>query len=566
MVEETHAAGATPGLPGSPFLKSLEDLLIALRRSSKDLAFYPAEHPLLTRSLEQAVSQLHAAVSARAPLMFTVTRSGFSCDGQPIGSENRQLAAMAAELFVRRIQKIFFAPDVETEELAGFLRVITGDPKQLIQQGGPGKVLATHKVGRIQVNEFDFRHVSQAPAPGGRATASATKTGPGAPAGPVLPTDPAAVAAATSTPVTQPEPRPKEPEALVAAQAAQKEQTVASLLQRLEREAASGMLPGYEWAASRLEKAAAQGIRDDAQDDVLTILRALLQHQQNDALKTSIRDRAARAVDKVAPGSMVAQLVERLGSAAEESVGGLSAILLGLGPRAIAPLLTRMAAEDQPSQRTRLVDTLARFVEVAGPDLTQALLGTDRDSASRMAPILGEAGGEGSLALLTCLAQHPDARVRRDVVRSLGRIGGGPTHRLLLQALRDPDSAVLEAAIGIVGQAKVKLATPTLLRLAGERVWAGKAFAVRKAAVAALGAMGEAGSISALARLLRTRTWFRRPAGDELRQAAALALLAIGRTEAREVVEAGERSRRRDVRRACRAALQKVTAVAPAQE
>ena len=158
------------------------------------------------------------------------------------------------------------------------------------------------------------------------------------------------------------------------------------------------------------------------------------------------------------------------------------------------------------------------------------------------------------------------ARVRRDAVRSLGRIVGGPSHRSLLQALRDPDAAVLEAAIGIVGQAKVKLATPTLLRLAGDRVWAGKAFAVRKAAVAALGAMGEAGSVSALSRLLRTRTWIRRAAGDELRQAAALALLAMGRTEAREAVEDGERSRRRDVRRACRAALRKVTPAPPIQE
>jgi HEAT repeat protein len=116
-----------------------------------------------------------------------------------------------------------------------------------------------------------------------------------------------------------------------------------------------------------------------------------------------------------------------------------------------------------------------------------------------------------------------------------------------------------------VGQVKVKLATPTLLRLAGERVWAGKAFGVRKAAVAALGAMGEAGHISALTRLLRTRTWFRRAAGDELRQAAALALLSIARDEAREVVEAGARSRRRDVRRACGAALRKVGPAAPSQ-
>jgi HEAT repeat protein len=149
--------------------------------------------------------------------------------------------------------------------------------------------------------------------------------------------------------------------------------------------------------------------------------------------------------------------------------------------------------------------------------------------------------------------------VRREVVRALGRIGGPAVHRPLIQALRDSDPSVLEAAIGMLGAAKVKQATPALIRFAGQRILTGKAFAARKAALAALGAMGDPGVVTVLSAVLYTRTWFQRAAGDELRQAAAVALLGTARPEAREVVEAGARSRRGDVRRACNAALQRVT-------
>ena len=162
MDKEGQTATAASGSSGPAILKALEDVLITLRKSSKDLAFYPPGHPRLNRSLEQAAQELNTVVAAHAPLTLAVSRAGFTFNGQPVGKENRQLATMAAELFVRRIQKIFFAQDVGPEELAGFLRVITSDPKQLVQQGGPIKVLAAHRVGRIQVDEFEFRRVGTA--------------------------------------------------------------------------------------------------------------------------------------------------------------------------------------------------------------------------------------------------------------------------------------------------------------------------------------------------------------------------------------------------------------------
>jgi hypothetical protein len=547
----------------------LEELLIALRKSSKDLAFYPPGHPMLNRSLERSAGQLQSAVAIRAPLSLVVSRAGFSFEGQPVGKENRQLATMAAELFVRRIQKVFFAEEVGPEELAGFLRVITSDPKHLVQQGGPAKVLAAHGVGRIQLNEFDFRRVAaagrgtggagsgQGVAPGGKGTGTGAPGTAGqgvegtlGPAGMARlggPESPKGAEAGREGPTT--------PESLVATLGSQQEPTVEALIQRLEKEAGSGGGAGYEWAASRLEKAAAHAVHDDWPQDLLAILGVFLRHQRAENLQASLKERAAHALEMVAGGNTVAYLMEHLRTGADESVEALSGVLVELGGRAIPALLSRLATENRDASRQRLVAILARFCQVAQPDLTRTLQELDRDQACQLLPILAGFGGETGVILLTSLFRHRDPQVRGGVIRELGRFGEPAVQRLVMQALRDPDPTVLEVAVGLAGSARLKLATPTLLRLAGQRILSGKPFAVRKAAVTALGAMGDGGAIPILRGVLYTRTWFQRAAGDELRQAAALALLSMGRPEAGEVVVAGAGSRRGDVRRACTAAL-----------
>lgn len=649
MEKEGQAAGPTPGAPGPAFVKDLEDLLVTLRRSSKDLSFYPPGHPLLNRSLERAVSQLHAMVGVRAPLALVVSRTSFSFDGRPVGAENQQLASMAAELFVKRVQRIFFAEDVEPQELAAFLQMINSDPKQVFQAGGPAKFLAAHDVRRIQVNEFDFQHLGAASGSGGRGTPPRRGGGDeigtggtggggqgagaggamGGPAGAGGAGGPAGAGAgegggagpagqghgagaggsgvalgmtgapggATGAAVLEPAlagqgsalqgsggpgggaggggvasaEAPTEPTAaqmsgfagaLLASMGSQEEQTVEALVRRLEAEAASGGVAGYERAASRLEAAAGQGVREDRLTEVLVILRVFLRHRQDENIGAPIRERAAQAVEAVATEDTAAYLIEHLGSAGLRA--DLAEVLLGLGAPVIPPLLVRLAAEDQEATRARLVEILGQFREVALPHLTEAVQEAGRDLGCDLARILGEIGGETGVALLGRLTRHREVPVRTQAARGLARIGGTSAHRLLMQALRDPDTSVVELALGFLGAARVRQAVPAILRLTGQPVLAGSAFTVRKAAMAALGAVGDPASVSTLTTLLYTRTWFRRAAGDELRLAAALALLSMGRPEAREVVEKGTRSRRGDVRRACGAALQKGVPPAPA--
>ena len=661
MNGEGQKASAAPDLSGPSLLKTLEDLLIALRRSSKDLAFYPTGHPLLNRSLETAVAQLRIVLGTRTLLAIVVSRAGFSFQGQPVGKENRQLASMAAELFVRRIQQISFTQGVEMEEVAAFLQMIVSDPKDLVEQGGPEKNLAARGVSRIQVAELDFRRVGATPAAAGRGAGSGTGTGVGAGAGqgggpgpvgpggaagmrpgaagtgtggrgtaggpggpaaaagpgarPATPGTAAAGAAVgvagagvgpdgTASPRATAQAAPGAPgaapeaaeaealspgrggsggtvsptkadvaalltpmgKALTAPLGAPKEQSVESLIQRLEREAISGGQAGYEWTASRLETAAAQAVREATLKDVVAILGVFLRHQQAETLNEPVRQRAGRAVETIASDPTMAYLVEHLRVEEYAQARDLSALLMDLGPQAIRFVLRRLATtEDQRPARDRLVLVLGRFHEVAQPEVTRAAQALGREQASRLVSILAETSGGAGVGLLGCLLRHQDPQVRGEVVRGLGRIDEPSAQRLLLQALRDPDPDVLEVAIRLVGSERVKMATPALLRLAGQGVLSGRAFETRKAAIAALGAMGDPATVSPLAGLLYTRTWFQRAAGDQLRLAAAQALLQMSRPGVREMVVAGSRGRRGDVRRACTAALRAAGISTPAR-
>lgn len=577
MEREGQAAGGPPAAAGQALVKALEEMLVGLRRTSKDLTFYPPEHPLLRRSLERATGQVHALMADRSPLALAVSRSGFTFEGRAVGAENRQLATMASELFVKRIQKVFFVKEVTTEELVAFLRMISSDPKQLFQDGGASKVLAAHGVHRIQVNEFDFRRLSVATKPaaaeGGPGTAADSGTQKAPPEAGAQGTETgedsttaAAVADKTGSAeaATSKGPEAAEPERPTEAEfsppvSPQKDQTVEALLERLEREAVEGGVAGYEWAASRLEAASARAVRERVLTNLLPTLQAFLRHRQAEDIKATLRERATKAVETIAAENTVPFLVEHLVIEGGETADILSSVLVALGARPIPLLVERLATTADRAAQDRLLDVLARYLVVDQPALTQALQEAGRDRAAQLAPMLGEIGGEASVGLLLCILRHREARVRREVVRALGRIGGPATHRPLIQALRDSDPGVLEVVIGTLGAAKVKQATPALLRFAGQRVLAGKPFVIRKAALAALGSIGDPGVVPVLTTVLYTRTWFHRAAGDELRQAAAMALLGTARPEARAVVENGARLRRGDVRRACSAALRRVT-------
>jgi hypothetical protein len=526
MDTQGRGPSAAPAGGGSSSAGSLEELLVTLRKSSRDLSFYPPAHPLLARSLERALDRVRAEIGGRLVLSFGVTRGGFQVEGRAVGAENPQLADMAADLFLRRIQQVGFGTGIEVGELTAFLRIATADPKTLLEQGGPAKVLASQGVSRIQITELEFRRTE----PAGSATPPGESRSDSDPSG--------------SSDEEGATPAPGEPPTAVA------------LLQRLEHEAAAGGTAGYEWAASRLHTVAASAVQADRLAEVVAILRAFLGHRERAGLAEPIRQRAAKAVETIANTATLEYLSDRAGHEGGEAAGDPSDVLVALGSLVVPGVVSRVATADRGPVRERLIGLVLALRHTALPDLVGALKGVDRELGYDLAAGLRGCPDQGSMVLLARFLRHKAVWVRGEALRTLAGIGGDAATRLVLQALGDPDAGVVELAIGHLGAMQVKQATPSLLRFATKPVLKGKAFALRLAAVAALGAMGDRGCIPVLQRILRTRTWFRRSAGEELRRAAASALLALGRPEARSLVETGARGRwRRDVRRACTAAL-----------
>jgi hypothetical protein len=443
-----------------------------------------------------------------------------------VGAENQQLADMAADLFLRRIQQVGFGTGVEVGELAAFLRIATADPKTLLEQGGPAKVLASQGVSRIQISELDFRRTESARLASSPAEAESGSDPSGSP------DEGEATPPPEETPTTE------------------------ALLQRLEREGAAGGTAGYEWAASQLQTIATSAVQADRLAEVVAILRAFLGHRKRAGFAEPIRQRAGKAVEIVVTPATLEYLSNRAGREGGEAAGDPADVLVALGSLVVPGLVSRAATTDRGPARERLIGLVLALRHTALPDLVGALKGVDRELGYDLAAALRGCPDQGSMALLARLLRHKAVWVRGEALRTLADIGGDAATRLVLQALGDPDAGVVELAISHLGALQIKQAMPSLLRLAAKPALKGKAFALRLAAVTALGAMGDRGSIAVLQRILRTRTWLRRSAGVELRRAAASALLALGRPEARSLVEAGARGRwRRDVRRACAAAL-----------
>jgi HEAT repeat protein len=163
--------------------------------------------------------------------------------------------------------------------------------------------------------------------------------------------------------------------------------------------------------------------------------------------------------------------------------------------------------------------------------------------------VLGQIGGADVAWLLEAVAQHPEVRVRRQVVQSLGNVPSLDRLPILLSQLNARDPQLLSAALQMllrdkrpeVGQAILKQITaPDFETRSGDN---------QRALLNALAEVADDRVVPALEAMLLKGGWFARRTFE--RVAAARTLQRIGTPRARAVLEAGLKSRSEAVRQAC---------------
>jgi hypothetical protein len=175
-----------------------------------------------------------------------------------------------------------------------------------------------------------------------------------------------------------------------------------------------------------------------------------------------------------------------------------------------------------------------------------------------VALVLGRIGKEEGVKFLKNIINHPDFRVRKEVITSLTKIGGTEAQALLVSALDDEDRGIRLLACRGLAQRKEKGALPTLMKIIQSAPFIDEPAEEKKQLLESLAIIGEDEVIPFLKKLVCKRNWLKRDKHNETRIFAIRAFGFIKTQKAGETLKELSRKRNKVIRQACQSALRKM--------
>lgn len=274
--------------------------------------------------------------------------------------------------------------------------------------------------------------------------------------------------------------------------------------------------------------------------DVLETLAAML------AQADLAEERSTRAVDAmgrlagIKEMAAIASATRIYDEGSEEKIACLRILEL-LGDSAINPLLEVLANEPDMAARKALVDLIATMVEVHLEFLGEHVTDPRWYFVRNVVIILGKTKKIEILPYLERTIRHPDARVRRETIRSLSGVRSKYAEEMLVAALDDQDTSNVRLAARYLGMVRSRIALPALQELAAGESRISREPEVRIEAIEALGKIGAAESVPLLQSLAGQRALIGGSRLRGLNAAAELALEAIDSLAHRDGSETSER-------------------------
>ncbi|HEX2211293.1 MAG TPA: HEAT repeat domain-containing protein [Longimicrobium sp.] len=275
----------------------------------------------------------------------------------------------------------------------------------------------------------------------------------------------------------------------------------------------------------------------------------LVQDLRKDAEEMHGRNPATRAmvmlaIHRVSTRAVIEELVQRLGKArTEDERTGLRSTLLHVGTDTVTPLVRELVAATDVSARRAYRDALVALDHVGVP-LLEDMIGDERWFVVRnMVGILGEIRSADAVEHFRRTIEHSDARVRRETILALSKVGGEEAVPLLAKGLNDREASLRGAAALGLGLTKLPVAVgPLLNRLPQETDGEVEVEVVR-----ALGRVGDPRAVPVLAQRASAGGFFSRTP-TPIRVEAARALGEIGGDAARAVLQRLIRDKSPEVR------------------
>lgn len=542
---QTDKAPGRPNAADEAAARGLEGALRGLVKLFGAIRFYPAGHPALKEISREALKGFAPLLQGGESIACTVRRDHFLLGETKLGTDNPQLAKFAGHLFLRRVQRLLFLPDLSARDLWHFVQLLTLDAAETQKRGGVPELLRQARVSTLWTNELDLTSVLQRKEALDQEKQAVYGADPGAEDTAFFAGEEEVGDAAQDQPEGE------------AAAGLSPEARLSALLQTLQQSRSDAQ---RRELLLQVPPLILQCLGGDGRTVVLQALLLLGRWSDEARLTAECREAAKQALSQARSDEVLALLVATVcdKELADDRREQLHRLAPELGERFAVLLLARLCEEGEALSRKLLSEALVRMGRCALPSLVAALQDQRWYVVRNAVAILGEIREPEALPGIEKTLAHSDHRVRREAIRAITRIGGSASVRLLLQLIEGDFPDLRRQAMLSLGAMKNPAAVPALLRIVQTPDARMRQLEQKKEAIRTLGEIGAADTVAPLAELvLQRRFWFR-TRHDELRAAAVAAIGEIGDPAAQEVLEWASGDRSPLVARAAQQALKQV--------
>jgi HEAT repeat protein len=494
--------------PDSTLDASREKVLLAvteLAKGIKIVSFYPPGHPSLTQAIDKIISMIEEIPPPETGIEIEVTKNALLYHEEPFPASIKSIAGLNRELYHRRASRIILLPGQNRDEMIAFLNALNRDIQELHDLGGLENVLLREKVSRIWVNRVDYEKLTEI-------LKKEEETPPEEEA-----------EALKSTDISLDfEDQPPE------------EQTITELLKRLEKET-----DPVEY-----------------RDIVISLSRALLQEQVDRRIEYSgqavaiyvvhiekppmnnreIAKLAQMGIKELVSDDLVADYIRRLRDRGGINRKGMETVLVACGDRAVKPLLSAIAEEDDLLMRKSIVDIIVRIGRPAIPAILDSLNDSRWYVVRNMVTILGNIGIPDVAPQIVSVLSHPDLRVKKEAIKGLSKLAHPSAVTALGELCFFPEETVALTATAALSLKKEEEAVLTLFRRAVQKNLLFPNYRLAHEAIDSLRAIDTDQAITALEQILDAQAIWETSKFREMKKHALRSIAKMSGDRPKEIV------------------------------
>ena len=137
-------------------LAPLADALHALTRSIQNMAMYPFGHPLVEKSLAESADAFEIILAEGESVTLVITRDQLIFQKEVISESSGDLQDLAMLLYELDIMAMEINRGLNSDELSGFLQILTIARRQKLKGYNLAEALVEHDIEKIVLHPIQY--------------------------------------------------------------------------------------------------------------------------------------------------------------------------------------------------------------------------------------------------------------------------------------------------------------------------------------------------------------------------------------------------------------------------